>query len=103
MRFLEGNNPLLIIKYIRYSEKNENTSKREKSYTENIVSFSVKVALKEQFAPLRSKLFPLKVARSLEGLNHTEEQITSQTDSFIVRLSLKTYVFEDKLTKYESL
>ena len=30
----------------------------------------------------------------------TQKEITSQTDKHLVNLSSKTYVFEDKLTKY---
>ena len=33
----------------------------------------------------------------------TLKEIISQTDSCLVSLSSKTYVFEDKLTKYESV
>ena len=29
-----------------------------------------------------------------------QKEITSQTDLYLVNLSSKTYVFEDKLTKY---
>ena len=32
----------------------------------------------------------------------TLKEITSQSDSYLVILSSKTYVFEDKLTKYQS-
>ena len=31
---------------------------------------------------------------------HTLKEITSQTDKYLVSLSSKTYVFEDKMTKY---
>ena len=30
----------------------------------------------------------------------TQKEITSQTDLYLVNLSSKTYVFEDKLTKF---
>ena len=30
----------------------------------------------------------------------TQKEITSQTDLYLVSLSSKTYVFEDKMTKY---
>ena len=31
---------------------------------------------------------------------HTQKEVTSQTDLYLVSLSSKTYVFEDKMTKY---
>ena len=33
----------------------------------------------------------------------TQKEITSQTDSYLVILSSKTYIFEDRLTKYKSV
>ena len=52
-----------------------------------------------------------KRAKGRAGLRHsyavpkmqwasTKEEITSQTDLYVVILSSKTYVFEDNLTKY---
>ena len=34
------------------------------------------------------------------GITTTLREIISQTDSYLVSLSSKTYVFEDKMTKY---
>ena len=33
----------------------------------------------------------------------SQKETTSRTDSYLVILSSKTYVFEDKLTKYKSV
>ena len=37
---------------------------------------------------------------SLGKWEHNKNEIVSQTDKYLVKLSSKTYVFEDKMTKY---
>ena len=43
------------------------------------------------------------VEQSLEKKLTTKKEITSQTDRYLVILSSKAYVFEGKLTKYQSV
>ena len=43
---------------------------------------------------------PLAASQYTEKIASTQKKLISQTDKDLVILSSKTYVFEDKLTKY---
>ena len=45
----------------------------------------------------------LQYIKAVLSARRAQRELTSQTDLYLVILSSKTYVFEDKMTKYKSL